>query len=176
MPCEIAVDPHRPVRRFNGIKRQPAFIRCLSAFRTPLQEDDVGGDLRARIPGKGACRAAWQTDGTKEIGTLGDLAACQVRLLVERVARGDEGNETAWTHLVQAAGEEVVVDRHRPVAGVLNAVIAEGDVRDRQIKIGIRAGHLLEAHDPDIGTGIEGLGDAAGERIKFDAGPGDVFA
>ena len=73
---EIAVDPAwgRPACRDRSSDSQLSSIAGC-ALGAPAQKDDVGGDIGAGIPGKGAVLAAGQTDGAEEIGAPGDLAA-----------------------------------------------------------------------------------------------------
>lgn len=68
------------------------------------------------------------------------------------------------------------MDGHWPVARIGYPIVAERHIGDRQIEEPVRQGGGLEALDADIGARIERLGDAAGDRIDLNAGPGDLIA
>ena len=105
--------------------------------------------------------AAWKPDRAQELRAPGDFPPCRIGLFVERVEGGDEDDKPARPNLIEGLDEEIVVDRQMPVAGVLDPVIAEGNVRDGQIEIALGPAALLEPFDPDIGAGIKRLGDPA---------------
>ena len=150
----------------------PGFALGLDLGRPLLEEEDVRRHLRAGDPLE---RGVRQADGAEQVGAGGEVAAHAAVHLVHRVGGGDERDHAARAHLVERLGEEIVVDRAEqawglPVARVVDTVVAEGHVADREVEVVVGQADGLEALDVDGGLGIEELGEAPGDAVELDPG------
>ena len=146
---EIAVDLDRAVWRADLLEIEPILSADLFGLAAPPQEQDIRSDVRSGVGLEGAIAATWKPDRAQELCTPGDFPPGGIGLFVERVEGGDEHDKPARANLVEGLDEEIVVDRQMPVAGVLDPVIAEGNVRDGKIEIALGPAALLEPFDPD---------------------------
>ena len=128
------------------------------------QEDDVGDDPRA-LALEGVRR---QADRPEEVGPGGEVLADGGVLLVEREVGGDQGQDAAGLQGVERLGEEEVVERE-PRAAVLELHVGERRVADDGVDAALGQPRVAEVLDADVVAGVEGLGDAARERIELDA-------
>ena len=88
---------------FNQVS-SPGALGC----QTLTQYDQVGDHLGIREG------ARWQPNGGDQIRLLVEMGADRLRCWrIERVARGDEGEDSAQAEFGQRLDEEVVVDRAR---------------------------------------------------------------
>ena len=133
-----------------------------------MQEQNVGGDLRARVGGKSV---VGQTDGPQQLRPLRKVSSYLFVLLIQRALAGDEGNDAAGPHLVHGFGEKIIVDVEfiLIVPLIRNAVVAKGHIADDKVEKIVRVVRVLEAFDLDIRILIELPGDAAGDGVKLHA-------
>ena len=152
---------------FTDAKMHP--VRLNINQRIPLlQEQNVGSDFRT---GSALERVVGQTDGSQQIGPLGDVFAyCRV-FFVHGAFAGDKGHNTAGAHLVQSFAKEVVVDQEivLVVAPVGHLEIAEGDIADGHVKETVGQIGFLIAADGDRGGLVQLLGDSSADFIQFNA-------
>ena len=96
---------------------------------------------------------------------------------VHRVMRGNEGQHPARTQLVHRLGEEIVMNAAGQmllslgqVVGVVDGVVAEGNIRDRNVEMVVRDRRFLESHVVDRGIGELGLEQASRQGVQLDGG------
>src|SRR6266566_4965997 len=106
----------------------PRFLAGQALAQYEQVRDDVGVWERTR----------WQPRGGDEVSLLIEMSADRLRCWrIERVARGDEGKDSARPEFGQRLDEEVIVNRstEKPLASfqvrvVDHREVAEGHVRD----------------------------------------------
>ena len=161
---EIAVDGETGAFDLQGGDVFPAGIGVMGFLvRGALaQEDDVGDDRRALVLEGGG----GQADRPEEVGAAGEVLADRGVLFVQREMRGHHRQHAAGLEGVGSLGDEVVVQAEA-LAVVFQLHVGEGDVADHRVERGqLRISEVLDA---DVLAGVERPGDAAGDRIQFDA-------
>ena len=98
----------------------------------------------------------------------GEVLAGGGVLLVEREVTGDQGEDAAGLHGVQRLCDEEIVQRQL-AATVVELHVGEGRIADRRVEAILGQLRVAEILDADVGSGVEGAGDAAGDRIELDA-------
>ena len=128
-----------------------------------LQEEDVRGDLRVGVPGKGV---VGQPDSPQQFGTPGQVAAHVGILFVHGSLGGDESDDASRPHLVDGLGEEVIVnvEAQLVVCLVRNLVVAEGNVAHGQVEEGPAVGGFKARHG-NMGLGVQVSCDAPGNAV-----------
>ena len=91
---------------FIGVQMHPIRFNVRHAV-TLLQKEDVAGDFGPGVVLEGIVR---QTDGSDQIGPLGQILADGRVFLVHCPLGGNEGDHAARTHLIQRLSEEIVMD------------------------------------------------------------------
>ena len=109
-----------------------------------------------------------QADRPQEIRPLGQVLADGRVLLVQREMAGDQGQHAAGFQGVDRFGEEVIMQRE-PLAVVVELDVGEGHVADHGVDAALGQPGVAEILDADVGSGVEGAGDAAGDAVQLDA-------
>ena len=129
--------------------------------RCPLaQEDDVGHHGGA-FPFEGV---GWKADRTEEVRTVGEVFAGDCVLAVQGVVACDDGQHAAGLESIHGFAQEVVVQAVL-LTPVLQLHVGEGDIPDDGVQFG-QAG-VAEILDADVVTGVQRLGDPAGDAVEF---------
>ena len=176
MAHEIFVDGNRAVLRLDGREVEPCVWACRRSGRALLQQQNIGRDFRAGVGLEGGIG---EPDGADEVGAVGEIAPDGGVLLVHGVAAGHKRHDAARTELVERPGEKIVVNGPRQgrlaaVGGVVNGIVAEGNVADHHIEVIVGQRCVLEPFGENARVGIETLRDAGGDPVQFDAGPADA--
>ena len=118
----------------------------------------------------------WQPDSGDDVGDFGHGSSSAVGTGIERVARGQYGDDPAGSAEGERFEDEVIVDRvpGSVVALVVQCHLAERDVADDEIERAVGQRCRFEPLGPDRGLRVEQPGDLCSHGIEFDAGPVDV--
>ena len=132
-----------------------------------MEEDDVRNNLRPRIGAEGVVRKAYSA---QQLAALCKIAPHALVLCVHRVARGDERDNAARTHLVEHLGGEVVVNREAKavVLRVKDLVVAKWHIAHCEV-IEAGAAGSLEASNGDLSLGVELLCNAPSDAVQLHA-------
>lgn len=130
-----------------------------------LQEDDIRGNFRTGIAGKGIIG---QPDRAEQIGPLCQVFPYLRGFGVHRVFGGDESDDAARTYLIERFGKKVIMDVESQlvVSLIQHLVIAKWHVANGEIieipaVCGFKACHL------DMGMGIKLLGDPSRYTVQL---------
>ena len=104
---EILVDLDGAVARLQGLQLEPRLGLFGNSGLAALEKQQVGGDIGAGIRAEGAVGKA---HGGEEVGFGSDIFADGAVLFVERVAAGDQSQQTTGPHEIDGLGEEVVMN------------------------------------------------------------------
>ena len=138
-----------------------------------LQKDNVRGYV-------GACgsfeRVVRQADRAEQIGFFRKHFSGSRIMLIHRTRRGDKGDDTARSNLIERLNKEVIVNHQAVfvVRRVKDRKIAERNIADNDIKIVVGNLRILKALHLDIGVGIKHLSDLARHLVYLNSVKRDV--
>ena len=92
-------------------------------------------------------------------------------MLIHRPLGGDERYKPARAHLIQCAGEKVIVDQETVlvIPLVVEGIAAERDVADGKVEKAVRQFGILKALHRDTVLLVKLLGNPPGDGIQFHA-------
>jgi hypothetical protein len=166
---EQLVDPHGCLAAIQERDRaDERLARRRAVASTTAEHQQVHSHVRA---GHLAHGAFGQADRSQQVADLGDLGPGGLAGGVEGEPGGQHHDVPSGAGQAQRFVDEEVVDGHaRPVVDrVEELVVPEGHVSDGQVEpfVGVAGGG--ETLGSDGGRGVQGLGDAGGDRVDFDA-------
>ena len=152
-PCDAEHGGFQPFR-VGVVRLLPGarFRRNRMSVMTAVPSRLNASDGRRMAPRKSAWAASMLADGRV--------------LLVEREMAGDHGEDAAGFQGFDRLGDEKVVEGEL-LAVEVELDVGEGDVADHGVER--RELGIAEVLDADVGLGMEGAGDAAGDAVEFDA-------
>ena len=164
MVVEITVDAD--LRPLNGKRRDAEPLRigmvgdlAGGSFAKEENVRDHGGAFTF----EGVCG---QADRPNKVGFRAEIFADAGILLVEREMRCDQSQHAAGLQGVNGLGDEKIVERKfLPV--IVELYVGERHVADHGVDLG-QSG-VSEVFNADIGIGMEGFGDPAGDGVHLDA-------
>ncbi len=133
-----------------------------------LKEDNIGRDFCAGGVLKGVIR---QSNCSEQIRSLCDILSHSGIFLVHRALRGDEGDDTAGSHLVEGTGKEIVVNKEIVLVVTLirHLELTERNIADRRVKEAVGKIGFLKALHGDARILIKLLCDTARDIVKLHA-------
>ena len=133
-----------------------------------LQKEDVGCNLSSGVGKESIIR---QTDRAQQIGPLRKIPAHAGVCFIQRPLARHKGNDAARPHLVQRAGEKVVMDQKMVfvVPLVTQAITSEWYVPNSEVEKAVRQFRFLKALHGNRGILIELAGDAPRDGVEFHA-------
>ena len=146
--------------------------RGLHVRRALLQNDDVGDDFSPGVLGE---RGIGQTRGGDEVRALGDPLAYTAVLGIEELARDHHHQHAARPQLVDALGEEIIVDAEARIRAALridDGFTAERRIADGHVEEFARNRHVLKPVVTNRRLRIQRGGDLLGQRIEFNTEQG----
>jgi len=155
-PCRPRPGPCRP--------------RRLGTVVPPAKHDQVRHHLGTRGFEE---RSGRKADGADQVGQGVHLPAGRRVAGVERVARGQDGDEPAGARQVKALQDEVVVQgvARAVVPWVVRGHLGEGHVADDEVEVAVRNEEALEPAVVDLGRcAVEVSGHRRRRGVGLDAG------
>ena len=148
-----------------GIKVYPIWLDVCNAV-TLLQKENVTCNLCACVCSKSV---VGQSDGSEQLGSLGNIFAYFGACLIHCSLRGNERNDTACTDFIKSLCEKVVVNEE--LLGVVSAVvdleISKRHIADNHIKVVVWELCFFKPLHGNIGFLIKLLCDFSRKRVDF---------
>jgi len=135
-----------------------------------LQENDVGGNVRQCVLFEGI---VWQADRAHQVCTVSYKFPGGRVICVQEEIADDDGNHPAVTYLVQRFRNKEIMNREVAelvVTGVVQPLIAEWRIADRNVEIAARDGDLLKALIDDRCGRIKMFRNRSRHLVEFHAG------
>ena len=133
---------------------------------TLLQKQNIRDHIRAGVPSKGIVR---KPDRAQKVCPFRKILSCRRVLLIHRTRRCNHRHYTAGTHLVNGFGKKIIVYLEMVLVILLirNAVIAEGNIADHDIKEVIGVCRFLESVNGYGGIGIKLLCNPSRDAVQL---------